>query len=212
MKIFVIGATGRVGGYVIQKLEEKGHTVYAASRHPEAITATENIVPVKFDLHDDAKTQAKAMDHMDAVYYVAGSRGHDLLQTDAYGAVKSMEAAEQSYVSRFVMLSSLFSMEPAKWAEEESLRDITNYNIAKFFADQWLMTRTNLCYTIVQPGSLTEDAGTGKITLRPEHSAPNPIPDVAEVLVEVLDRKNTYGQLVPMIGGDTPIADALATI
>lgn len=50
----------------------------------------------------------------DAVIFTAGSRGKDLLQTDAYGAVKLMQAAKQAGINRFVMLSALFSLTPEK--------------------------------------------------------------------------------------------------
>ena len=36
--------------------------------------------------------------------------------------------------------------------------------------------------------------------------------DVAAVLVAVLDSPNTIGQTVELIGGDTPVAEAVAAI
>ncbi|WP_153048456.1 NAD(P)H-binding protein, partial [Streptococcus suis] len=101
----------------------------------------------------------------DAVYFLAGSRGKDLLQTDAFGAVKLMQATEASQVKRFVLLSSIFATEPEKWSDP-NLVNITDYNIAKFFADQWLIHNTTLDYTIVQPGNLVEaETGSGLIEL-----------------------------------------------
>ena len=87
---------------------------------------------------------AEIIKDMDAVYFLAGSRGKDLLQTDAFGAVKLMQACEQVEVKRFVILSSIFALEPEKWAEEKSLQNITNYNIAKFFANNYLVTNDKL--------------------------------------------------------------------
>ena len=92
MKIFIAG-TGRVAKYVIEKLTEKGHTVYCGSRHPESIAETDLCKPVLFDLHSDKSEMAEKLKDFDAVYFPAGSRGKDLLQTDAFGAVKLMQSS-----------------------------------------------------------------------------------------------------------------------
>lgn len=212
MKIFIAGATGRVAKCVIVNLTAEGHTVYCGSRHAESLSKAELIKPVYFDLHFSKNEMAEIIKNIDAVYFLAGSRGKDLLQTDAFGAVKLMQACEQVGVRRFVMLSSIFALEPEKWAEEESLKNITNYNIAKFFADNYLVTNTDLDYTIIQPSVLKEEEGTGKIEVNPEHDGSNPIPDVAKVLSSVLRMKNTYKKVIKLRSGDTPIANALSNI
>ena len=211
MKIFVVG-TGRVAKCVIDKLTAKGHTATCGSRHPASVTETEHCKPVLFDLHAEKNESAKKVKGFDAVYFLAGSRGKDLLQTDAFGAVKLMQACEMVGIKRFIMLSSIFALEPEKWAQEKSLQNITNYNIAKFFADNYLVSCTDLYYTIVQPSVLKEEDGTGMIELQPEHDGSNPIPDVAEVLVSVLDMENTFKKVIKMRSGDTPIGSALANI
>lgn len=212
MKIFIAGATGRVAKCVIENLTADGHTVYCGSRHADSLTETEWVKPVNFDLHFSKNEMEEIIRDMDAVYFLAGSRGKDLLQTDAFGAVKLMQACEQVGVKRFIILSSIFALEPEKWAEEESLKNITNYNIAKFFADNYLVTNTDLDYTIIQPSVLKEESGTGKIEINPEHDGSNPIPDVAKVLSSVLTMENTYKKVIKMRSGDTPIADALSNI
>ena len=114
--------------------------------------------------------------------------------------------------SGFIMLSSIFALEPEKWSQEQSLQKITNYNIAKFFADNYLMNCTSLDYTIIQPSVLKEEDGTGMIELNPEHDGSNPIPDVAEVLCSVLERENTFQKVIKMRGGTTPIDTAITKI
>ena len=155
---------------------------------------------------------AEKLKDFDAVYFLAGSRGKDLLQTDAFGAVKLMQTAESVGIKRFIMLSSIFALEPEKWSQEQSLQKITNYNIAKFFADNYLVNCTSLDYTIIQPSVLKEEDGTGMIELNPEHDGSNPIPDVAEVLCSVLERENTFRKVIKMRGGTTPIDTALTKI
>lgn len=209
MKVFVAGASGRVGQELVRDLVAGGHEVTAASRHPQDI---EGATAVELDLHADLPQLAAALEGMDAVYFVAGSRGKDLLQTDLFGAVKLMQAAEEAGARRFVLLSSIYADEPQRW-NDPALASITDYNIAKFFADQWLMDNTDLDWTIVQPGTLVEaDEGSGLVELNPSKSKPNSIPNVAAVLAGVLERPNTYRRIVMMADGDTPIDEALDAV
>ena len=212
MKVFVAGASGRVGQEVVARLASRGDEVLAGCRNPKGVDWPNGAVPVEFDLHWDVPAMVDHIKGCDAVYFVAGSRGKDLLQVDAFGAVKLMKAAEEAGAKRFVMLSSLFAMQPEKWSEVESLAAITNYNIAKMFADEWLANNTGLDWTIVQPSVLAEEPGTGKIELDPQNGGKNPIPDVAEVLVEVLGMPNAIGKVIMMTGGDEPISEALERI
>ena len=89
MKVFVAG-TGRVAKCVISKLTDAGHTVVCGSRHPESIKETELCKPMIFDLHAEKSEIAETIKDFEAVYFLSGSRGKDLLQTDAFGAVKLM--------------------------------------------------------------------------------------------------------------------------
>ncbi len=47
------------------------------------------------------------------------------------------------------------------------------------------------------------------IELNPEHDCSNPIPDVSELLVSVLDMENTFKKVIKMRSGETPISSAL---
>lgn len=210
--IFVAGGSGRVAEELIKDLTAKGHTVIAGSRHPEKIIKLDSVKAVKLDLTDKVEAIANLMSGADAVYFVAGSRGHDLLQTDAMGAVKTMEAAKSAGIKRYIMLSSMYALQPEKWADYPALAAITDYNIAKFFADNYLIHNTKLDYTILQPASLTEKPATGKVTFGQGDDTTNTIPDVAQVLAGVLDAKNTIGKVIMMRNGDTPIDQAIAQI
>lgn len=212
MKVFIAGGTGRVADFLIQNLTNAGHQVVAGARSPEKVVTRPGVTAVPLDLHADVASLAELFKGSDAVYFVAGSRGQDLLQTDAFGAVKLMQASEQAGIKRFILLSSIFATEPEKWSDP-NLAKIINYNIAKFFADQWLINQTNLDYTIVQPGSLVEaETGSGKIELNVQKAQANSIPNVAAVLAAVLEKTNTYGQILQMSDGNTPIEEALNTL
>ena len=85
------------------------------------------------------------------------------------------------------------------------------YLRAKTAADEAVRARTALNPTIVRPGLLTNDPGTGRVTIA-DSTGRGSIPreDVASVLVAVLDNPGTSGQTFEVISGDTPIAEAVA--
>lgn len=208
-KIFIFGGSGRVATDLIKNLVADGNTITAAARHSENIIKLDGVTAEKLDLHADVDDIAKQVKGFDAIYFTAGSRGKDLIQTDAMGAIKTMMAAEKAGVKRYIMLSSMLSLDINSWKKIPSLED---YLAAKFFADTYLMDSTNLEYTILQPGSLIEEAGTGKIQLNVEATDSNPIPDVAKTLAAILKYPNTIGKVIPMSSGKTPIDDALKEI
>lgn len=207
MKLFVAGATGRVGEELIKDLVAKGHSVYAGARREEDIQSSDSVKPVHLDLHGNVDEIAAALPDADAVYFVAGSRGKDLLQTDLYGAVKLMQAVEQKGIKRYIHLSSLFALQPDKWSGT-----LTDYNISKFFSDNWLIDKTQLDYTILQPGSLMEIPGSGKITIDVKEKSENAIENVAAVLAELVEQDNTIKKVILMGDGDTPIKEAVKKI
>jgi nucleoside-diphosphate-sugar epimerase len=202
---------------LIKDLVAAGHDVIAAARTPEnivlsdisdAATVQDHVTTVAMDLHGSVESLAATIGTSDAVYFVAGSRGKDLLQTDAFGAIKLMQAAEKQGATRFVMLSSLYSLEPAEW-ERPGMESLRDYITAKFFADHYLVTSTHLDYTILQPSNLVEEPGKGTIEIGDGAAMTNPIPDVAGTLAALLDHPNTVKKVVRMGTGPTPIDEAL---
>ena len=211
MKVFVAGASGRVAQELIKRLVLKGHTVLAGARKPQLIEQTEQVSPCALDLHSEVSELQDLLNGVDVVYFTAGSRGQDLLQTDVFGAIKLMQAAEKAGVKRFIMLSSLFALEPEKWSEA-GLSELMDYNIAKFLADNYLIHQTNLDYTILQPGALLEAPATGKIQINPHTVGSNPIADVAQVLATIINLPQTSKQVIKMISGGEAIDQALADL
>ena len=211
MKILVIGSNGRVGSTLVKRLAEKNHHVLAGSRKTHEGTSIANVEQIHVDLLSDVDTLAKSMQDIAVVYFVSGSRGKNLLQIDLHGAVKTMQAAEKIGIKRYIMLSSVFALQPEHWSDP-SLKNITDYNIAKHYADLYLTTQTTLNYTILQPGPLTEETGSAKISVDVKKPAPNSISNVADTLIAILEDDTTIGKVVMMHDGDTPIAAALKKV
>jgi uncharacterized protein YbjT (DUF2867 family) len=154
---------------------------------------------------------ADAIDGADAVVFAAGAgpgSGAARKETVDYeAAVKLRDAAEQTGVSRYIMVSAMGTDDPPEGDDVFAV-----YLRAKARADRDLMA-SNLAWTIIRPGRLTDDAGTGTVTLA-RHVGRGEVPreDVAAVVVAALDNPATAGHIVEVIGGDTPVADALAEV
>lgn len=213
MKVLIIGATGRVGSLLVKELVHKGHEVFVGTRNTENTTLKkDHVTPIYLDLLSDAETISDSMPpDTGAIFFVSGSRGKSLLQVDLHGAVKTMQAAESKGIKRYIMLSSTFALQPERWNKSVP-GDLTDYYIAKHYADQWLVNNTALDYTILQPGSLKEEKGSGKIKVNVDASGQNAIENVALTLAAVLEYPSTIGKVITMHDGETPIEEAIRSV
>jgi nucleoside-diphosphate-sugar epimerase len=210
MKLLVIGASGRVGTLLTRKLLQLGHKVTGTSTQPISPFDSPNFQHLTLDLtREPEQFEPTIAADFEAIFFVAGSRADSLLEIDLHGAVKAMQCAEKKGIQRFILLSFAFSLEPAKW-RKEGLGDFIDYCIAKHYADEWLIRNTTLNYTILQPYSLTETPGTGKIAVNIQHHLENSIEDVASTLVEVLINPAALKKVIRMHYGDVPIHEAIS--
>ena len=152
-----------------------------------------------------------ALTGRDAVVFAAGAgpgSGPTRKETMDYGgAVKLIAGAKQAGVSRYVIVSSMGADPDAPGDDTFSV-----YLRAKGRADE-AVRASGLDTTIVRPGGLTNDPGTGRVSLG--ESLPRgqvTRDDVAAVLAAVLDSPNTIGKTLDLTGGDTPVAEAVAAI
>lgn len=214
-KILVFGANGKVGRILTQKLKDAPRfTPTAAIRKEEQIDFFRKMgVDYRIvSLEDSVDQLAAVIKGMDAVVFTAGSggkTGYDMtLAIDLDGAVKTMEAAEKTGVKRFVMVSAAHADDRSKWKAS----GINPYYIAKHYADRVLRS-SGLDFTILRPGLLLDEPGSGKITTeRPEAQKSVPREDVASLIVEVLDHHNTVGKTITFNQGDTSIKDVARSI
>lgn len=211
MKILVIGASGRVGTELVKQLLADEHQVIGTTRQKEILFDADNYSQLDLDItaeKDDIQNQIDQ--DIDAVYFVAGSGGKDVLEVDLHGAVKTIQATQDKGIKRYIMLSAAFSLDTSKW-DSPGIADLKEYYICKHYADQWLVNNSTLDYTIVQPGALKERTGTGKIAIN-ESAGENSIEDVATTLAAVLNASNTIKKAFNMHNGDIDIAEAIATV
>ena len=212
-RIILVGATGRVGALTLENLVKAGHKVVACARGASKIPASQQVEPTTLDLHDPLSriTDSFRTMHADAVVFTAGSRGKDINQIDALGAMKTIEAAKAVGITRYVMLGAMYAADWLRWEQPQvkpAIDALADYYVTKNMADQYLIG-SGLDYTIIEPGSLTEQKGTGAIQVEPDGPGPIPIPDVAQCLADCVDLPQTAGRIYNIIAGSTPIRQAL---
>jgi uncharacterized protein YbjT (DUF2867 family) len=212
--VAIAGGHGQIALHLGRMLAERGDRVRGLIRN-EAQSGDLRAVgmePVVVDLeHASAGDVAEAVAGADAVVFAAGAgpgSGAARKETMDYrGAVALLEAAQAAGVARYVMISAMGTDHPPQGEEVFAV-----YLRAKARADQAVMA-SDRSWTVVRPGRLTNDAGTGGVSLA-RHVPRGAIAreDVAAVVVAVLDDDRTAGKVFELVGGDAAIGDALASL
>jgi uncharacterized protein YbjT (DUF2867 family) len=216
MDVAIAGGHGKVALRLARLLCGAGHRVRALIRNPDHAADVEaaGAEPVVLDLEALAGVGdlAEAVRGADAVVFAAGAgpgSGPERKRTVDFGAaVKLIAAAQSAGVDRYVMVSTMGADDPNDRAEA-----MRPYFLAKGEADAALRA-SDLAWTVVRPGSLTDDAGTGRVAAAEHLGRWGSIPrdDVAAVLATVLAEGLAVRRTFEVISGDTPIAEAVAAL
>jgi uncharacterized protein YbjT (DUF2867 family) len=214
MRVAIAGGHGQIALRLAKVLSERGDEVVAMIRNPDHADDVRQAgaEPAVVDLeHASQDEVARAIAGCDAAVFSAGAgpgSGPERKETmDSGGAVKVIAAAKQAGISRYVIVSSVGANPDVPGNDTFSV-----YLRAKGRADEAVRS-SGLDATVVRPGGLTNDPGTGRVSLG--ESLPRgrvPRDDVAAVIVAVLDSPNTIGKTLELVGGDTPVAEAVAAI
>lgn len=212
MNVVIVGGHGKIALRLEKLLAERGDSPRGIIRKTEQADDLEKIgaEPIVLDIEnvddiDDALAGA------DAVVFAAGAgpgSGPARKRTVDYGgAVKLADAARSQEISRYVMVSSIGSNRPETWSEQ-----MRPYQEAKAEADKYLM-ESGLDYTIIRPGGLTDDPGTGNVQVgeRLDYGKVTR-DDVAAVIAECLVAENTIGKDFDLLNDGTPIPEALGSL
>ena len=213
MDVLVAGGHGKIALRLLRLLAAEGHRARGLIRKPGQAADLEALgaVAVLGDLEADASL-AGYVEGADAVVFAAGAgpgSGPERKRTvDLGGAVKLVDAALAVGVHRYVMITSIGADRPH--AASGSMRP---YLEAKAEADHYLMA-SGLEYTVVRPGSLTDEPGTGRVHLSRELGGHGDVPrdDVAAVIAKVLDAPNTIGVTFEVFSGDHLVAEAVQSL
>jgi uncharacterized protein YbjT (DUF2867 family) len=210
--VVVAGGHGKVALRLLRLLADRGDRARGLIRNPDHAADLEaaGAEPVLCDLEQEDDV-ARHVEGADAVVFAAGAgpgSGAARKQTmDLGGAVKLIEAARADGIARYVIVSSMGAGNP-----ERASGPMRPYLEAKAEADERLAA-SGLDYTIVRPGGLTDEPGSGRIRVGIEIAFGQVSrDDVAATLVAVLDADNTIGKTFDLLEGDTPIEEAVRTL
>jgi uncharacterized protein YbjT (DUF2867 family) len=215
MRVIVIGGHGKVARKLTPVLTGRGHEVTAVVRRPEqaADVESDGAVAAVADVESmDTATLADLLGGHDAVVWSAGAGGGDPARTyavDRDAAIRSMAAADDAGVDRYVMVS-YFGAGPDHGVPDDN--PFHHYAEAKTAADGRLQD-SSLTWTILRPSRLTDDEPTAHIETARGGATRGSVSraDVALVIADTLERPNLRGQVVEFNNGDLPIADALTS-
>jgi uncharacterized protein YbjT (DUF2867 family) len=213
MDVVIAGGHGQIALRLERLLSARGDQVRGLVRNRDHFDDVRDAgaQPVLADLEDDVAL-GPVVAGADAVVFAAGAgpgSGAPRKRTmDLGGAVKLIDAAKGAGISRYVIVSSMGADHP-----EAASGTFRTYLEAKSDADQALR-ESGLDYTIVRPGSLTNDPAEGTVDLAERLGRRGSIPrdDVAAVLVAVLDAPNTIGTTFEVLSGSTPIDEAVQAL
>jgi nucleoside-diphosphate-sugar epimerase len=213
VNVVIAGGHGKIALHLERLLADSGHRVIALirSRDQDSDVREAGGEPVICDLEqeDDLSHYVQGAD---AVVFAAGAgpgSGPERKKTvDLDGAVKLLDAARRVGARRYVMVSSIGADDPS--AASEQMRP---YLEAKAEADRRLAD-SELDWTIVRPGRLTDAPGTGSVTLTTDMSVRGEVPreDVARVLAASLGDPSSIHKTFVVVSGETPVDEAVAAL
>lgn len=221
MKILVIGAHGQIGRQLVQILQTKENCQVIAglrSASQQEEYQQQNIMTAYVDLTKAQAQLEQVMQGVDVVVFAAGSGGKTgadaTMMIDLDGAVKAINAAEKTNVSRFIMISSIKANDRGFWSDNVPPRAPESYYYAaKYYADEWLL-HSSLDYTILRPARLINQPATGKIQIASQltqsiDDISITRADVAETVATIIESSRLHKQQFDLANGNTPIAQAV---
>jgi uncharacterized protein YbjT (DUF2867 family) len=217
MRFVIAGGHGQIALRLGRLLAERGDVPVGLIRNPDHADdlRERGIEPVLLDLEAaSADEVALALEGADATVFAAGAgTGSGTARKDTVdraAAALLADAAAAAGVRRYVLISSTGVESVRDGAVPDGVDEVfLAYLRAKLAAEEYVRAR-DLDWTILRPGRLTDDPGTGRVTLGPRVARGDITrDDVATVVRELLDTPATAGAVLELMGGDTPIGDAV---
>ena len=204
MKIAVIGAAGGVGRRVVAQATRAGHEVTALVRREEQadMMSLYGAEPVMGDLEGDWQS---VLGGAEAVVWAAGGgAAGDFRAIDGEALKHVTDVLAERGPRRFVVVSSMGVDRPEQMPPflQQVLR-------VKAESDSHVQG-SDLDWTIVRPGGLSDQPGSGMVTLD-THTPSGSIPrdDVAALVLACLGEPSTVGKTFEAVAGDQGISDAI---
>ena len=214
MRVVIAGGHGQIALLLEKVLFGQGDQPVGIVRNPNHVPDLEQAgaEAVVLDLEQaTAEEVAEVVRGAEAVVFAAGGgprSGPARKETvDKNAAILLADAAEKAGVRRYVMVSAMGT----ERADPTSDEIFQVYLRAKQAADDDLRSR-DLDWTVVRPGRLTDDAGTGLVRVGSLERGEIPRADVAATLAATLRTDATIGRTFDLLAGGEDIDSALKTL
>jgi uncharacterized protein YbjT (DUF2867 family) len=212
VRVAIAGAHGQIAQHLTRLLVARGDVVIGLIRNPDHAGDVRALggEPAICDLEQASAEQvAAAIAGADAAVFAAGagpgSGAERKLTMDRDGAIRFLDAAVQAQAARFLIVSAVGAEAPPADDDVFSV-----YLRAKAAADRAVIA-SDRDWTVVRPGRLTNDPGTGRVRIDVEPFRGDVArEDVAAVLAALLPDARWSRQTIYVNGGETPVAQALA--
>lgn len=171
-RVLIFGGRGKVARLLIPLLIARGDSATAIVRRPDQTDEVADLGadPLAFDVeHETQAAMARIIAEHDAVVWSAGAGGGDPERTravDLDGAMRSMDAAQDAGLGRYVMVS-YFDSSPVHGIDPAN--PFYAYAEAKAAADAHLRA-SELDWTVLGPSRLTLEEPTGLIDVNADAS------------------------------------------
>jgi uncharacterized protein YbjT (DUF2867 family) len=218
MRVVIAGGHGQIGLRLERILTARGDVVAGLVRNPDHIADVEATGSYAFLCDLETASVDEVAGHLseveaDAVVFAAGAGpGSGVARKDTVdrgAAVLLTDAAEKAKVRRYLMVSAIRADEAPPPRSDPAFGA---YLRAKSAADADLRAR-DLEWTILRPGGLTNEPGTGLVRLGSSVGYGDvPRDDVAEVLVALLDEPRTARQTLELVAGGRPVKAAVRSV
>lgn len=204
-RLFLLGATGRLGGHVLRAALARGYAVTALVRDPARLAAP-GLTVVRGDVCDLAALAA-ALPHHDAVISALGTRrGQEPAEVISEGMRNLVAAMAASGVHRVIAVASAGILQ----ADAERLRrDAPGYpeafrrSSAAHLEAYGHLRESRLDWTVVCPPELVEGAPEQPLTVAADYLPPGPkrvsMPALAGWMLDALADPATYGHRFGLI-------------
>lgn len=201
--VLVAGATGKTGKHMVKHLLAEGYAVRALVRNEEkAINMFGDTVEIRVaDITDAAAVMSatRGVQHVLSAIGSAAPAGPNSPEFVDYGGVKNLiEASVAAGVDQFVMVSSM----GATKKDHPLNKRFGNVMVWKLKGED-LLRASNIAYTIVRPGGLTNDTGRQSALLLDQgdemEAGRISRDDVAEICVAALSSPDARGKTFEVV-------------
>lgn len=205
MRLFILGATGKTGRALVAQGLARGHAITAFGRSSPRGNETESF-QVAIGSPMRADDVAAALAGHDAVLSALGTRGLGATSVLVDSVRASIEAMQRVRVRRLIVISSSLVCSQSGWLTVVAARTLLRHVANDQRAMEKLITQSDLDWTVLRPGRLSDGVLTGRYTVSrasagvPVSHAAMSREDLAHMMLDTVERGANINEIVWLRG------------